>query len=55
MIQTYTPENEVIRSAASQDYESFYQGEIRLRRLRRYPPFADLMIFTQMCIRDSPR
>ena len=46
VIQTYTPENEVIRSAASQDYESFYQGEISLRRLRRYPPFADLIIFT---------
>ena len=46
VIQTYTPENEVIRSAALQDYESFYRGEIRMRRLRRYPPFADLFTFT---------
>lgn len=46
VIQTYTPENEVIRSAAGQDYERFYQSEIRLRRLRRYPPFADLFTFT---------
>ena len=46
VIQTYTPENEVIQSAARQDYESFYQSEIRLRRLRRYPPFADLFTFT---------
>ena len=46
VIQTYTPDNEVIRCAASQDYQSFYEGEIRLRRLRRFPPFADLITFT---------
>ena len=46
IIQTYTPGNDVIRCAASQDYDSFYQGEIRLRRLRRCPPFADLFVFT---------
>jgi primosomal protein N' (replication factor Y) len=46
VIQTYTPENEVIRSAAEQDYDRFYESEIRLRRLRRYPPFADLFTFT---------
>ncbi|MDY5612161.1 replication restart helicase PriA [Dysosmobacter sp.] len=46
VIQTYTPGNEVILSAAQQDYDRFYEGEIRLRRLRRYPPFADLFTFT---------
>ena len=46
IIQTYTPGNDVIRCAAAQDYDSFYQGEIRLRRLRRCPPFADLFVFT---------
>ena len=46
VIQTYTPENEVIQSAARQDYESFYENEIRMRRMRRYPPFADLFTFT---------
>jgi len=46
VIQTYTPENEVIASAARQDYERFYDGEIRMRKLRRYPPFADLFTFT---------
>ena len=29
-----------------QDYDSFYQSEIRMRQLRRYPPFADLFTFT---------
>ena len=41
MIQTFTPDNEVITSAAAQDYNSFYGAEIRIRRARRYPPFAD--------------
>ncbi len=46
VIQTYTPENDVIQCAARQDYESFYQSEIRMRRLRRCPPFADIFTFT---------
>ena len=46
VVQTYTPENDVIRAAAAQDYEAFYQSEIRMRKLRRYPPFADLFTFT---------
>ena len=46
VIQTFTPENDVIRAAAAQDYESFYRSEIRMRRLRRYPPFADLITLT---------
>ncbi|WP_369282281.1 primosomal protein N' [Oscillibacter sp. GMB15532] len=46
VIQTYTPGNEVIQSAALQDYERFYESEIALRRIRRYPPFADLFTLT---------
>ena len=46
VIQTYHPENEVIQSAARQDYETFYQNELRMRALRRYPPFSDLFTLT---------
>ena len=46
VIQTYHPDNEVIQAAAKQDYEAFYRNELRLRRLRRYPPFADLFTLT---------
>ena len=46
VIQTYPPENEVIQAAAKQDYETFYQNELRMRSLRRYPPFADLFTLT---------
>ena len=46
VIQTFTPDSEVIRSAAEQDYDRFYDSELRLRRIRRDPPFADLFVFT---------
>ena len=46
VIQTYTPGNTVICAAARQDYRQFYESEIRMRRVRRYPPFADLFTFT---------
>lgn len=46
LIQTYTPENEVLRDAARQDYESFYRREIGLRHMRREPPFTDVTVLT---------
>ena len=46
VIQTYTPGNNVIQAAAAQDYDRFYESEIRLRQLRRDPPFADQMMVT---------
>ena len=46
VIQTYTPDNEVIQAAAAQDYDRFYSSEIRLRQLRRDPPFADQLMVT---------
>ena len=46
VIQTYTPENDVILAAAGQDYDRFYDAEIRMRRLRRDPPFADQFMIT---------
>ena len=46
VIQTYTPDNDVIRFAAGQDYDSFYEQEIQLRRLRDEPPFRDILVLT---------
>ena len=46
VIQTYSPDDDVIRAAAAQDHERFYRSELRLRRLRRLPPFADLWRLT---------
>ena len=41
IIQTMTPRNAVLRQAAAQDYDSFYQTELPLRRLRNCPPYQD--------------
>ena len=42
-IQTHVPENPYLHLAAAQDYESFFETEIRFRRAMLYPPFADLL------------
>ena len=42
LIQTFTPENNVISMAAAQDYERFYNNEIKIRQAMLYPPFADI-------------
>ena len=39
-IQTYSPDNYSIESAAKQDYEEFYQEELAYRQLMQYPPVA---------------
>lgn len=44
IIQTFTPENEVLKLAAKQDYETFFKQEIKIRKAMLYPPFADLCI-----------
>ncbi len=40
VIQTYLPDNYVIQSALQQDYEAFYQQEIKERKEFAYPPFT---------------
>lgn len=42
VIQTQTPDNEVLRLVAKQDYEAFYKAETALRRELLYPPFCDI-------------
>ena len=42
VVQTETPDNEIIRLAARQDYTGFYAQEIAARRLMVYPPYCDL-------------
>ena len=46
MIQTMVPEHQVITLAAKQDYDSFYQLELGLRKLQGCPPFGDLATIT---------
>ena len=46
VIQTMNPEHQVIKLAAKQDYDGFYDLEIGLRRLQGVPPFGDLVTIT---------
>ncbi len=45
LVQTYAPDNSVIRQAAAQDYKAFYDTEIAARRALGYPPYTDLYLF----------
>ena len=42
IIQTANPNHECIRLACKQDYEAFFEAEIRLRRALTFPPFCDI-------------
>ncbi len=46
VIQTYVPEHQVIRLAARQDYDGFYDLEIGMRRVQNCPPFGDVAVIT---------
>lgn len=46
IIQTYTPENDVITAASEQDYDRFFAQEIQLRQVRCCPPFASVFVIT---------
>ncbi len=46
VIQTLAPENSVIELAAQQDYKSFYESEIMIRKGMIYPPYCDICVVT---------
>ena len=49
IIQTLTPENEIIRIAARQDYDEFFGSEIRIRKAMIYPPYCDICVLGLVC------
>ena len=46
LIQTMVPEHKVLTLAARQDYDSFYELEIGLRKIQNSPPFGDAAAVT---------
>ena len=44
VIQTCNPQNDVIQIAAKQDYEAFFEDEIRTRKMLIYPPYCDICL-----------
>ena len=46
VIQTYTPEHYSIELAGKQDFDLFYQQEMMIRKIHKYPPFYYLALIT---------
>jgi primosomal protein N' (replication factor Y) len=46
VLQTFTPSNPVLMTAAAQNYNAFFEGEIALRYAHTAPPFADWTVLT---------
>lgn len=44
VLQTYLPQHYIIKYAAAQDYISFYNKEIEIRKKMLYPPFCDICV-----------
>ncbi len=44
IIQTYNPNSFAIECAKEQNYDLFYDTEIKLRKQLKYPPFCDIII-----------
>lgn len=42
VVQTVDPDNHIINIASKQDYKTFFNAEINLRKALIYPPFCDL-------------
>lgn len=46
VLQTMAPNHRLIQLAANQDYDGFYDLEIRLRQMQNAPPFGDRLMVT---------
>lgn len=44
IVQTYAPHHPAIQLASRHDVEGFFQHELKLRRVHRYPPFTRLAL-----------
>ncbi|MBC7959972.1 MAG: primosomal protein N', partial [Vallitaleaceae bacterium] len=42
IIQTYSPDHYSLLCAQEQDYEKFYENEIKFRKMMSYPPFSNI-------------
>lgn len=51
ILQTFLPEHPMIRLAVSQDFNAFYETEIKERKLFGYPPFVHLI----KCLFSDPK
>ena len=45
IIPTYDTDNYILDAIIKNDYESFYESEIKYRKIFNYPPFMDIILF----------
>ena len=43
VLQTYQPENHVLRQAINYDYKGFFEREISIRKATAFPPFTEII------------
>lgn len=46
LLQTYNPENEILKAAVQNNYLAFYRQQLAMRKTLSYPPFALLIRFS---------
>ncbi|KOP82086.1 primosomal protein N' [Cytobacillus solani] len=46
IIQTYTPEHYSVELAGEQDFDRFYEKEMMVRKIHKYPPFYYISLIT---------
>jgi len=51
IIQTYNPDNLTIKSAKNHDYDNFYNEEMKVRKVLKYPPYYYL-VNIKICSKD---
>jgi primosomal protein N' (replication factor Y) len=51
VIQSYNPENPIIKDAVNLNYEDFYENELKERKEYNYPPFYQILKLT--CLKSS--
>lgn len=49
VIQTFNPTDHIIKLAAQQDYDAFFDEEILTRKLMTYPPYCDIASLNCVC------
>mgnify|MGYP003298509651 CR=1 FL=1 len=53
LIQTMNPDNDVILLACRQDYKTFFNNEIKTRKLLSFPPFCDIVLLTVSGVQEN--
>lgn len=53
-LQTFSPDHYVLRLAARQDYDEFYNQEIEIRKALLFPPFCDICLIGFSSLLEQP-